>query len=89
MCLSFEGVIDGEGLGHHFPMARRKAFPLFEKGAPLRAPTSARDSNYFGDLENSKDLDTGQKKKRGISNLLHHLVFADVCGATRRVRKAN
>lgn len=28
--LSFEGVIDGEGLGHHFLMARHKAFPLFE-----------------------------------------------------------
>lgn len=30
MCLSLEGVIDGEGLGHHFLIARHKAFPLFE-----------------------------------------------------------
>lgn len=28
--LSCEGVIDGEGLGHHFLLARRRAFPLFE-----------------------------------------------------------
>lgn len=32
--LSSEGVIDGEGLAHHFLMARHKAFPLFEEGHP-------------------------------------------------------
>lgn len=28
--LTCEGVIDGDGLGHHFLMGRHRAFPLFE-----------------------------------------------------------